>query len=230
MRKNTSLLLLLAFLYSACGNDQSPPQEQAPALSYAEVKKQISDKRKKIASQWNNVHHRGPLYDSITNLWVKAIGNDLYYHWKNTPWDFNGTTQTPGEGSIACGFFVTTILQDMDLPIERRKLAICASSEMMKSISNHKPVNMSRPTYEKFIHQLDSMGKGVYIIGLDFHTGFIVNDGSDTWFIHSNYINRKGVTKEKVADSEALKASKTRWVAVISGNNYVIRNWLRIPN
>ncbi len=163
----------------------------------------------------------------LTNYWVHTISNDLYNQWKNTPWDFNGTTTKPQEGSIACGFFVTTILQDMDVKINRTKLAICASSVMMKNLTPHQRIkNLSNLSYPAFNDTLISYGKGVYIIGLDYHTGFIVNDGKEAWFIHSNYIGRKGVTKELVMYSAALKSSKTRWMISLTGDVDFLRNWL----
>lgn len=39
-------------------------------------------------------------------------------------------------------------------------------------------------------------GDGLYIVGLDFHVGFLQQIGDTTWFIHSNYLNRSGVMKE----------------------------------
>jgi hypothetical protein len=45
-----------------------------------------------------------------------------------------------------------------------------------------------------------------------------VNDGHENWFIHSNYIQQKGVTKETVLDSDALKISKTRWMISLTGD------------
>jgi hypothetical protein len=69
--------------------------------------------------------------------------------------------------------------------------------------------------------------QGVYVIGLDFHTGFIVNDGTENWFIHSNYIGRKGVTREPVSTSAALNASKTKWLVSLTQDQDFLQRWLR---
>jgi hypothetical protein len=162
------------------------------------------------------------------DFWVNTISNDLYRYWKNTPWDYNGNTTQPGKEAIACGYFVTTILRDMDLSINRIKLATCVSSQMMKSLTpGQRLKNLSYLSYDSFNDKLKQMGKGVYVIGLDFHTGFIVNDGRENWFIHSNYINRKGVTKEPVMASAALKASGTRWLISLTGDREFLQKWLR---
>ena len=196
------------------------------AISYETFKKNIAGIRKQLAIQ------HGGLSDSIrteiADLWVNAISNDLYSYWKNTPWDFNGITVKPGQGAIACGYFVTTILRDMDFYVNRVKLSTCASSQMMKSLVPGQPLkNLSYLSYESFNEKLSQLGKGVYIIGLDFHTGLIVNDGAENWFIHSNYIGRKGVTKEPVMASIALKASKTRWLISLTGDRDFLQKWLK---
>ena len=46
-------------------------------------------------------------------------------------------------------------------------------------------------------------------------------------FIHSNYIGRKGVTKEKVMNSTALQSSKTRWVVSLTGDKDFLKRWLK---
>jgi len=66
----------------------------------------------------------------FTNLMV----NKIFPYWYGTPWDFNGTTKRPNEGKIACGYFVTTTIQQMGFPINRIKLAQCASEEMIKNL------------------------------------------------------------------------------------------------
>lgn len=233
------IFTLIFFIIAACNPSGSKRQQNVVVdnrshlqqISYPELKTNIAKARlalaKKYAAASNNDHVK--ILKQANDLWVSSIGTDLFSYWKNTAWDFNGTSTVPGEGSIACGFFVTTLLQDMDLNINRRKLAICASSEMMKSLVPHQPLlNLSNLAYPDFVNTMQKAGKGVYIIGLDFHTGFILHDGTDTWFIHSNYINREGVVKELLKNSAALKASKTKWVISISTDRLFIERWLKI--
>lgn len=195
------------------------------AIPYKAYKETISSVRKKFALQHQAINDS--IQALLAGLWVNAISNDFYGYWKNTPWDYNGITTEPGRGTIACGYFVTTILRDMDLLINRVKLSTCTSSQMMKNLVPDQPLkNLSYLAYESFNEKLKQLGKGVYIIGLDYHTGFIVNDGVENWFIHSNYIGRKGVTKETVMTSSALKASKTRWLVSLTGDKNFLRKWL----
>src|SRR6188474_3208784 len=52
-------------------------------------------------------------------LLLNNIRDSLFTCWLGTPWDFYGTTQTPGKGKIACGYFVTTLLRDMGASVNR---------------------------------------------------------------------------------------------------------------
>lgn len=197
--------------------------------SYKEIKDSIVAQRKHFSRHYSSTDTsiQNQVLETIRDYWVNAISNDLYSKWQNTPWDFNGTTTQPQHGTIACGYFVTTILQDMDLKINRIKLSVCASSEMMKSLApNQRLKKLNHLSYDTFNNTLTEYGKGVYIIGLDFHTGFIINDGKENWFIHSNYINRLGVIKEAVLSSPALKASKTRWMISLTGDKELLQKWL----
>ncbi|MEP7377884.1 MAG: hypothetical protein ABI675_31080 [Chitinophagaceae bacterium] len=203
--------------------------DSSETKSYEVLKKEIAASRKRFFIKYMQADtpFKKEWPEEIKYFWINAIGNDLYHHWKNTPWDFNGTTTEPGQGTIACGFFVATLLQDMGLKVNRRKLSICASSQMMRSLVPKQPLrNLSQLSYINFNEKLKEYGIGVYIIGLDYHTGFIVNDGKENWFIHSNYIGRKGVTKETVTNSAALKSSKTRWIVSLTGDKDFLQRWL----
>jgi hypothetical protein len=203
-----------------------PAQDSLKERSYDKIKENIAIKRKEFAIKYPSLNHSSQT--EICDYWVTAIGEDLYNQWQGTPWDFNGTTTRPQQGAIACGYFVTTLLQDMDLQINRVQLSVCASSQMMKRLTPHQKIrNLSYLAYADFSNTLKESGKGVYIIGLDFHTGFIVNDGTENWFIHSNYIGRKGVTKEPVMSSAALQASKTRWLISLTDDQDFLERWLK---
>lgn len=98
---------------------------------------------------------------------------------------------------------------------------------MMKELTSSKDIkNLSYLTYKEFGNWMRDYGKGLFIVGLDFHTGFIVNDGNEVWFMHSNYINKAGVLKEKLTESAALKSSKTRFITCLTENENFLRNWL----
>ncbi len=208
---------------------QAKEKEVAAIRTYEEVKKTIEARRKEFSIKYNQSDsiYKHELLEKIKDYWISTINMGLYAQWKDTPWDFNGATTKPGQGNIACGFFVATLLQDMGLKVNRRKLSVVTSSQLMKSLAPNQPLkNLSHLDYPGFNQKLNEYGKGVYIIGLDFHTGFIVNDGHENWFIHSNYIARKGVTKETVMQSQALVSSDTRWMISLTGDDNFLKRWL----
>lgn len=56
---------------------------------------------------------------------LSIIKDSLFSYWYGTPWDFCGTTRVPKQGKIACGYFVTAILNDagFKVPIKWAQLA-----------------------------------------------------------------------------------------------------------
>lgn len=137
----------------------------------------------------------------------KYINSETPEYWENTPWSFNGTSREPQKGSIACGYFVTNILTDYGFNIKRAYLAQQASSVMIKQLCTNIKYFSKREDLEYYLKENEK--NQVYIVGLDFHTGFVTRENKDTYFIHSNYIKNQGVVKEKTSTSSALNASKS---------------------
>ncbi|AZA74065.1 hypothetical protein [Chryseobacterium indoltheticum] len=148
------------------------------------------------------------------NYLFKFINYDVPNYWMSTPWSFNGTSREPQKSTIACGYFVTNTLTDFGFDINRTYLAQQASSVMIKKLCKNIKYFSSREDLEKYI--LSENKNQVYIVGLDFHTGFITRDNKDTYFIHSNYIKNKAVVKELTQASQALNASKTFMIGTLN--------------
>jgi hypothetical protein len=143
--------------------------------------------------------------DTLFNL----ILQDYFGFWYGTPWGFYGTTRTPGEGKIACGYFVTTVLYDAGFKIPRTSWAQVASETMIKEMTTHIKRFSNRPVAE--IEQyIKTEGKGLYVVGLDNHTGFIYNDGNTIRFVHSNYYMAfDGVMAQELDNHNCLKIQNT---------------------
>ena len=121
----------------------------------------------------------------IGETFTNILTNKIFPYWYGTKWDYNGTTQKPNEGEIACGYFVTTTLRDTGLNINRIKLAQCASEEMIQSIVSEKNIfRFSNKSIQEFENILKSKGNGIYIVGLDNHTGFVLISNNSNFFIH----------------------------------------------
>lgn len=154
--------------------------------------------------------------------------NKIFPYWYGTPWNFNGTTQKPNQGKIACGYFVTTTIEDMGFPINRIKLAQCASEEMIKSlVSKENITRFSGISMKDFEKKIIKKGNGLYIIGLDNHTGFVLVSDEENYFIHSNGYFPQEVMKEKLSDSKIIARSKYRVVGKISADKKFLTNWTK---
>jgi hypothetical protein len=152
----------------------------------------------------------------------------VFPYWYGTKWDFNGTTETPNEGSIACGYFVTTVLRDMGVPIKRTKMAQCASEEMIRSLVSKKNIyHLSGLKLEEFEKNLKKLGYGLYVIGLDNHTGFISFSQEGCYFIHSSGYYPFQVVKEKVSESKVLSKSKYKVIGKLTSDEGFLKGWVR---
>lgn len=156
---------------------------------------------------------------------AEFVDASIFPYWYGTPWDFNGITQIPNEGSIACGYFVTTVLRDAGVNINRVKMAQCASEQMINSLTQRKE-NYSSKSFDEFIKLVKSHGKGLSVIGLDNHTGFLFNDGKELYFVHSSYVGTGRVIKEPAASNSILINSSYKVVGYISEDVKFIQRWL----
>lgn len=187
--------------------------------NYPKTLDSIQTIRKKLKNK--STEEKGKAF---TNLMVDKI----FPYWYGTPWNFNGTTQKPNEGKIACGYFVTTTIEDMGFPINRIKLAQCASEEMIKNlVSKENITRFSGISMEDFEKKIIKKGNGLYIIGLDNHTGFVQISDDGNYFIHSNGYFPQEVMKEKLSDSKIIAKSKYRVVGKISADKKFLNNWTK---
>jgi hypothetical protein len=163
----------------------------------------------------------------VEREFLAAITKRIFPYWYGTPWDFNGTTQTPQKGKIACGYFVTTTLRDAGYPIERVKMAQCASEEMIRSMTQKKFIfQFSNTNIKKFENELIKKGEGLYVLGLDNHTGFILISNAGNYFIHASGWYPYKVVREKLSDSEVVGNSKYKVVGKISADEKFLNKWL----
>ena len=221
-----SILLLLLSLFSCSKNKKGAsgntvPTAQAP-VNYDSCRRQIAIIKKGANGHWARLTR-----PEKEKIFTGAVVKTIVPAWIGTPWTFSGTTEKPGEGSIACGYFVTTVLRDAGLPIARVKLAQAASEEMIKTLVQAKYIQrFSNKPMEELIAAINKSGAGLYIIGLDNHTGFIYHDGTAVWFIHSTFVGTRNVQYEKAATSIVLNSSKYKVVGKLSADEKVLERWI----
>lgn len=158
---------------------------------------------------------------------VRTIYTEMFPNWYGTAWDFNGTTEVPRQGKIACGYFVTTVLRDAGWKVQRARLAQQASENIVLSLTSEPYIKrFRRIAIDDFIRTVKEWGAGIYVVGLDIHTGFIVNSGDEVYFVHASYGEPLAVVKERALDSKILQASKYRVLGRITADDEFIAKWL----
>lgn len=166
------------------------------------------DLQKKRCQQFHQAYKKNNTPETKKAL-ITYLMDSLVPCWYGTPWDYNGISEVPGQGYIACGYFVTTTLRDAGMKINRVKMAQCIEQNLLYDLcTGHK--KYSDKPLDYFVREIEKTGYGLYIVGLDNHTGYIYNDGVNVWFIHSGVYPPKCALKEKAINSITLKNSRYR--------------------
>lgn len=200
-----------------------------PARPYADVKAHAIAQRDSMASLYThaNAEKRAKLVVAARKLVLGTIAKEIFPAWLGTAWDFNGVTQVPGEGLIACGYFVTTVLRDAGFKVERAKLAQQASLKIIQVLCPKEDIHdYSRIDVQELVRRMGTLPQGLYVVGLDIHTGFISNGPQSVDFIHASYGTPRAVVWEKALQSKVLPQSK-RFVIGRVDNDVLLGKWLR---
>lgn len=148
--------------------------------------------------------------------------------WLGTPWDFNGTAKKPGDGRIACGYFVATVLRDAGFLVDRYKLAQQPSENILRSFLPKSSCSLTfGKDYQEFVGELEAREAGVYIVGLDTHVAFILVGGDGFRFIHASGSRPWCVVDETRDEAEVLKRSNWRMLGHLTADREVLKRWLK---
>lgn len=160
---------------------------------------------------------RDPADDGLARRTTVEDGFDaLTRHWLGTAWGLGlPQSSTPGEGKINCGTFVGTILHDLGFEVGVKKLQRQPAELIIKSfVPSKQMLRFRNRPIDEFVSKVSAAGDGVYIIGLDFHVGFLrVKDG-EVRFVHASYVTGT-VVDELASTSEPIVSSRYRVVGKI---------------
>jgi hypothetical protein len=198
---------------------------------YEGLKERIINKQKKFTVEYPTVDqaHQQGLVSLAKNYINTTLSDSIWSHWYGTTWDFYGTTQTPGKGEIACGYFVTTTLKHVGYNIDRVKLAQQAASVIITTMCGPgKTKIIGNNNKEALMQYMLDQEDGVFICGLDNHVGFIQKVGGEVYFVHSSgFSNELKVIKEKLLESNAINFSNAYYVGDLLGNESNLIKWIR---
>ncbi len=200
------------------------------AHDYKDVLAKLEAERVALASRYEQAASPAQQADVMAQartLVTRSIYTEIFPSWYGTAWDFYGTTEVPQQGKIACGYFVTTVLRDAGWRVQRARLAQQASENIILSLTTDPYVKrFRRVAISDFVNAVKKWGPGIYVVGLDIHTGFIVNTGGEVYFIHSSYVEPYTVVSEKATESKILAASNYRVLGKVTADDLFMEKWL----
>jgi hypothetical protein len=197
---------------------------------YQELISQLEAKRLDLANRYAEARTAREISDVVTEgqRTLEALLPAMMRCWLGTPWDFNGMSQTPGSGKIACGYFVSTILRDAGFAVERIRLAQQPSQRIIGTfMPNKSMVIRASQNYDTFVDEAKGRGPGIHIVGLDNHVAFLViPESGGIRFIHSSGAHPYCVVDEDRKNAGSLQRSNYRVIGNLTRNPEVIHGWL----
>lgn len=201
-----------------------------PAYQIGKSPALYSNSLQKIKVQKRIWHAKKVPALQLSQQFTQLFRDEVLAYWYGTPWDFYGMSQTPQSGTIACGYFVTTTLRDMGVPVARVRLAQLPSEAMIRELvyTGH-ITHLSKRGLARLDADLRELGQGVYVVGLDTHTGFIIVDEQGAHFIHASGAFPYRVVNESVLESSVLEHSQYRVVGKLTADVDLMQAWLNTP-
>lgn len=208
-------MLLALILAAEAGN---------PLLDYQRARTELEARRVELGASWKKHPDEARLHARTTLL--SYLEKSAFPAWEGTTWNFYGTTTTPREGTIACGYYVTTVLEQAGFHLERVKLAQQASAYVVSTLARGTRVDWIRPADSaEAVNEIHHrFGDGLFVIGFDFHVGFLRLEGDRAAFCHSSFIEPGSVTCEDPVPARAF-ASRA-YVVADALNDRVLDDWL----
>lgn len=184
---------------------------------YAKLRKNILAKRDLLAKETDDSKSEKYLVSTLTD--------SVFHYWYDTEWDFNGITQEPRKGNIACGYFVTTTLLHTGFDLDRVKIAQQPASIIIRTLCNKESIKTFSNGNLKGLKEHLKKGKdGLYLIGLDNHVGYIHKNDTSIVMIHADAVNGK-VCRERLDDCSPIVNSQFHMIGYLSGNKELLQKW-----
>lgn len=210
-------------------HDQAPRRALPDPKRYEAFSSQLEQWRSELASRHKaaKTAEQKAAVEAEARILLEHMLPALMRCWIGTPWDFNGTAAKPGAGKIACGYFVSTVLQDAGFRVNRYQLAQQASVHIMHSFIPADSCTLSiGKSYGDFLKEVQTQPPGIYLVGLDRHVGFLVKTDSDFRFIHSSGMRPWQVVDESRDQASSLQHSKWRMLGNLTAHPDFVRTWL----
>ena len=203
---------------------RADPDAAGRADAYAAELSRIAERRAELAGRWAGAVGRAVPVERIAAE-ITASVHELSRHWLGTRWGLGPPQAShPGQGGkINCGTFVGRVLRDAGFVVDVARLQRQPSQLIIESFTSTSR-RWSRAPMERFLADVRAMGPGLFIIGLDFHVGLLIQTDDDLRFVHASYETRT-VVDEPARAARPVIDSKYRVVGKLLGRANV-RDWL----
>ena len=159
----------------------------------------------------------------ISESFYFVMTDSVFPDWMGTKWDFNGISNVPSKGMIACGYFVSTTLKHVGFNLNRYRLAQQAASKVIDVLCGEN--KMKSVLEADIIQKLKGRGNNrLYVVGLDYHVGFLALENDSVYFIHSDYFNGK-VVCEKASESISFSSTNAYVYGELTNNPLLFTRW-----
>jgi hypothetical protein len=211
-------------------------QVQSPAFD--DVVSRIETQRQELASRYRRApaRTRPAVVAEARAFVVSVIIDELFPAWMGTPWGLGAQSDAsrphqPGK-VVGCSYFITAILQNAGLELESRSRFAQAPSLWIERAlmpyggQLHRFGSLPAPELRK---RIAALGDGLYVVGLDYHVGFLVVRGPDVRIVHASYFPPQAVVSEPVEASAAIEGSRPKgyWVSPLFQDDRLVDLWLR---
>ncbi|MBP7513967.1 MAG: hypothetical protein KA791_05440 [Flavobacteriales bacterium] len=223
---NRHSLLLFSLIASASSLAPRQAGAQTPATYQRDIGRLQENRTALARTLVSDSTAKEHLLDSARTILFDALSDKLLPAWYGTPWDFNGTTRVPGEGTIACGYFVNTVLLDAGFDLPRIRWSQLAAEPVILKLAPKAKRFRDKPV-TAIEAWLTEQGDGLYTVGLDNHVGFITRRSGTSRFVHSNYYHREiGVMAEPLDGDNPFAHSRYRIIGKLLDDN-MMEAWLQ---
>lgn len=206
-----------------------PPAGGQQLARYRALKLRIAAKRQRLATEWHRAVGDSPkaaVCARARTYFIRMLTDSVFPHWYGTAWDFNGHTNDPGVGQVACGYFVSTPVAHCALKVNRYKLAQQYSFDIVQVLCGSPVQRIGNGNLRALLQWIASRPDDLYVIGLDNHVGWLHRSNGHTWMVHSDYLGPVAVHTELADTSAALSISNNYVLGRFMHQQALVEDWL----
>lgn len=201
--------------------------------TYDSLKLHIRQRRIEFTHRYESAKSdstRAAVEEKAAQYLLDILSNEVFPAWFGTTWAFEGYTNTPRQGKVACGYFVSTTLKHADFKLNRYKLAQAYSHRIAEVLGDR----LQRfQDMKKMLDYISEHPNDLYVVGLDNHVGFIEKHDSAVYFTHSSYWNPVEVIRQDAFSAPLLESSHVYVLSHVLTNRSLMQKWIKgegIPN